>query len=241
MNPSAFNTIKYFLHKLVFEVPLKNRIQVLSFQKILEKNFPENKAFSFIQVGANDGVSHDFLSGFVEKRKARGMVIEPLPDLFEKLKSHYAYNKNVVTVNKAVHPVASSIKLYRLDPAKAHLYPSWAEGIASVFPDHHKRSGISTEAITSLEVKAARLMDIISENNFKLPIDLLQVDAEGFDYEILKLADLDLLQPVLVRFEIINLSKEDGKAAVNLLKNKGYHCLQDGYDIIALQLHKLRL
>ncbi|MGZ8544110.1 MAG: FkbM family methyltransferase [Flavisolibacter sp.] len=241
MNPKPGNTIKFYLHKLVFELPLRNRLQLLSFQKILEKNYPAGSNFSFIQVGANDGVSHDFLFDFIRKRQARGLVIEPLPDLFEKLLHHYSFNQEVIAVNKAVHPESSTINLYRLDPAQAHLYPEWASGIASVNKDHHTKSGIPSSAMISQQVTAARLMDIISENNFSLPVDLLQIDAEGFDFEILKLADLDILQPAIVRFEIINLSREDGKSAVQLLKNKGYHCLQDGYDIIALQLHKLQL
>lgn len=241
MNPDFSNTIKYLLHKIIFEIPLKNRIQLLSFEKILEKNFPEGSAFSFVQVGANDGVSHDFLYHFLKKRKARGMVIEPLPDLFDELQKNYAFNPDVITVNKAVHPVAGTIDLYRLDPAKAHLHPEWARGIASVDPGHHLKSGIPSGDMMRQQVSAGRLMDIISENNFKLPVDLLQIDAEGFDLEILRLADLDRIQPLMVRFEIINLSPGDGKAAVNLLKTKGFHCFQNGYDIIAVKLQKMRL
>ncbi len=241
MNPSLTNTIKFLLHKIIFEIPLKNRIQLLSFEKILEKNYTEGAAFSFVQVGANDGVSHDFLYGFLKKRKARGLVIEPLPDLFEELQKNYSYNPEVIAINKAVHPGASSIDLYRVDPGKAQLYANWVKGIASVDPAHHLKSGIPSGDIIRQQVNAAKLMDIISENNFMLPVDLLQIDAEGFDLEILKLADLDSMQPSMVRFEIINLSRDDGKTAVNLLKNKGYHCFQNGYDIIALQLQKLRL
>ena len=43
------------------------RKKTFSSQYILERNFPENKNFNFIQVGANDGISFDFLYDFVTK------------------------------------------------------------------------------------------------------------------------------------------------------------------------------
>lgn len=71
--------------------------------RILYLNFPEDSSFSFVQVGANDGISFDFLYSFVTKRKAAvGIAIEPVREYFEELKSNYSDCKMVRVVNKAV-------------------------------------------------------------------------------------------------------------------------------------------
>ena len=80
---------------------LKKRI--LSSQNILEKNFPEKTSFNFIQVGANDGISFDFLYDFVTKRNSQGVVIEPVKDYFNELVQNYKNFKSIVKINKAIH------------------------------------------------------------------------------------------------------------------------------------------
>lgn len=40
----------------------------------------------FIQLGASDGLKHDLLRPFVIGRKWKGVLVEPIPDSFEKLK-----------------------------------------------------------------------------------------------------------------------------------------------------------
>ena len=69
------------------------------------------------------------------------------------------------------------------------------------------------------------LMDIIKKSKFKT-IDLLQIDTEGFDYEVLKMFDFKIFSPILVQFEYVHLSKNDYKNSVNLLSNNGYKTIK---------------
>lgn len=81
---------------------LKNK--VFSSKRILEINFPKNESFDFIQVGANDGISFDFLFEFVTKRNSTGLVIEPVKDYFQELIENYKDYPKIIKINKAVHP-----------------------------------------------------------------------------------------------------------------------------------------
>lgn len=73
-------SIRYRLEKL---------IPKFSCKKILEKNFKENSSFSFIQVGANDGVSFDYLFEIVTNRNSKGIVIEPIKEYYDELVKNY--------------------------------------------------------------------------------------------------------------------------------------------------------
>jgi len=63
----------------------------------------------------------------------------------------------------------------------------------------------------------------------------LQVDTEGFDYEIIKSTFQAGLQPDIINFEIIHLSPEQKIECAHLLASKGYRYLTIGRDMIAVQ------
>ena len=45
-----------------------------------------SRRLKFVQIGAHDGISFDGLYGFVTQHQCSGIVVEPLPDLFERLR-----------------------------------------------------------------------------------------------------------------------------------------------------------
>ncbi|HEX8315149.1 MAG TPA: FkbM family methyltransferase [Flavisolibacter sp.] len=237
--PSLNNLVKMLLYKML--APVRDRWQPLLIEKILEKNFKKNSPFFFIQVGAHDGIQYDSLYDFVKGRDAKGVVIEPLPDLYRQLTANYAAFPGVIAVNKAVHPIEKRVMLYRVDPEQSARLPEWASGISSLFADHYKKSGIPASAVISEAVVADHLMNIVAEYYGYEQIDFLQIDVEGFDYEVLKQIDFRKLTPAIIKFEYINLAKADAKAAIHLLKKNGYWCFHQGMDIIASRLYKIKL
>ena len=65
-------------------------------------------------------------------------------------------------------------------------------------------------------------------------IDLLQIDTEGFDYEILKLFKFDRVLPKAIIFESENLSKADLSECTNWLSEKGYKFQTFGGDTLGV-------
>lgn len=63
--------------------------------------------------------------------------------------------------------------------------------------------------------------------------DLLQIDAEGFDFEVLKASDLATYRPTLINYEHEHLTAADRVASWDLFRNLGYKLFTHGGDTTA--------
>ncbi len=218
---------------------LKKRIS--SSQHILERNFEINSDFSFIQIGANDGISFDFLYDFVTKRNSSGIVVEPIEQYFKELVNNYSKFSNILPINKAVHPLRKQVVVYKINENEKNNYPDWVKGIASLDSNHHKKTNIKTEHIVEEIVTADTLMNIIDTNYQSNKVDYFQIDTEGFDYEILKMLNFNKLKPEIIKYESVNLSIDKKKNSELLLKQQGYYTFNESGDTIGVNLSKIKI
>lgn len=70
-------------------------------------------------------------------------------------------------------------------------------------------------------------------------IDLLQVDVEGFNYEILKMVGFEKIKPVVINYEYSKLSINDLTHSKPLLREKNYYLFTAGDDMIGVLLSKI--
>jgi FkbM family methyltransferase len=210
------------------------RIEKISrFSVLLDRLYWNTPGFKFIQVGANDGISFDGLYHFVTSHCCSGLVIEPLPDVFETLRLNYLHHPRIVPVNVALHSDRATATLYRIAPDKiGSLDKPWTAGIASFSPDHARKLGFPPEFIVEEQVPCAPLMDILVRYG-ALDAQLLQVDTEGYDAEIIKMIDFSRFRPALIKYERINLSAAVQAETQDRLIRAGYQMTQDGADTIA--------
>ena len=201
-------------------------------------NLAKQKRLLFLQVGANDGVKFDGLYSFVRANNCSGVVVEPIRYYFEKLVENYSFTKDVKPVNFAICPDAELVDIYYVDPSKLDCLEEWSAGIGSLDPNHHKKSGTSSEYMISDKVPCVHLMHLIEKESLT-DLDLLQIDVEGFDYEVLKMLDFNSCKPKIVKFEHNNLKKSVRKKAYKLLKDNGYQLHREKGDSIAI-LNALR-
>ena len=75
--------------------------------------------------------------------------------------------------------------------------------------------------IEEASVESVTVKELLNRNQIK-QIDLLQIDAEGYDWIILQQFDFNLLRPRIVLFERKHLNKKDQDAARSLMQNAGY-------------------
>ncbi|MCF6308042.1 MAG: FkbM family methyltransferase [Flavobacteriaceae bacterium] len=241
--------IKWYNILCLFFLKLINRIgrgyylrkRLLNCESILQKNFKEQSKFSFIQVGANDGVSFDFLYDFVISRDSSGIVIEPIREYFDDLVLNYKKFPKIIKINKAVHKNKTSITFYKIDPTKANKYPEWVKGLASLDKNHHLKTGIDTNDICNEEVQADNLMEIINNYYKNKKIDFFQIDTEGYDFEVLKMVNFDKLRPKIIKYENVNLKNKEAKELQLLLKDEKYFLFEEKGDTIAVDLKRIRL
>lgn len=225
-------TLRDFLNKLLAIKGYKIQ-KIDRFKELLDCEYKNTDNFCFIQIGANDGVKFDDLFTFVVKRKVRGLVIEPLKHYFTKLNSVYSAFPAITAINCAVHSSEKYVKLYHVDPKIIGTLPEWSQGIGSIDPEHHKKSGISTDHIITEEVEAKHLMSIIGENKLT-HVNLLQIDAEGYDGEVIKMIDFQRIKPSIIKYEHRNLIEADKEGVEALLKTNGYQLLHIKADTIAV-------
>lgn len=210
------------------------RIERISrFQRELDalSHSPSHR-FKFVQIGANDGVRFDGLYGYVTNHPCSGIVVEPLPDMFERLRTNYADYPLIVPVNKAVHATARSLSLFRVVPSAMHRYEGWASGIASFDSNHLLGLGIAPADIVAQPVDCLPLMELLEQTQM-LDADLLQTDTEGYDSAVLDMIDFARFKPRLIKFEHKSMSAAERKAHAERLRQYGYRTVAEGTDTIA--------
>lgn len=210
---------------------LRLDVKRISFSdSLIIKRRLQSDDFTFVQIGANDGISFDSLYSIVTRYKCRGLVVEPLADMFERLKYNYREYPLVTPVRAAVHPTLKRLVLHRPDPAKLAHLPAYAGGIASVDPKWHEKSGVPKEAIVEEEVSATTLMDLLAQHDL-LRLDLLQIDVEGFDAEVVKMIDFTRVRPGILKYESFDASAD--AALERMLRSQGYNLRRSGQDVTA--------
>lgn len=213
----------------LFDVKLV-RMAVDRSEDVLSKFAEENESVKFLQIGANDGVSHDCLYGVVLKYNWAGVAVEPLSEFFKKLQLNYSFYEKVEPLRYAIHPTEQKMTMFKLNPLKYGDYGGWASGVASFNKKHLIAHSILEEDVVEEEVPCINLMDLIFKNNLE-DMDYLQIDAEGFDVQILKMVDFKVVSPKLIRFEYVNLTKSELSEVRDMLK--GYSLKWDGSDVYA--------
>lgn len=189
--------------------------------------------FFFIQVGAHDGVRFDGLYQRITMVNLHGIVIEPLPRYFARLRMNYEDYPGVIALNVALHPTLKRVTIHHVaDGALAQL-PPWAGGIASVLPEHHHLSYTIAEHMTQTTVEAMTFEEILSRYRVS-KVDLLQIDTEGFDDELLKIFPFRRIRPLLIKYEHACLPPDALASSRRLLSEKGYDLYEEGQNTIGV-------
>ncbi len=214
--------------------PDKKQIKI-NIEYFLARAVLDNKDFFFVQIGANDGRRADDSYDFIIRHHLKGIVVEPLKDMFERLSENYASEPQIIKINKAIHQTAKSMPLYRIKN-DANV-PDWCHGIAS-FDKSHLMDGARKvpdieKYIIEESVECISLDELFSQTGVE-QVSFLQIDTEGYDYEIIKMIDFNKLKPEIIRYECSVFSKQDNQSCIDLLAQQGYRFFDEGNDIIAL-------
>lgn len=193
----------------------------------------------FIQIGSNDADHGDPLRPYVESRGWQGILVEPVPYVFERLQSRCGHNPRLQLVNAAIAPQNGQLPFYYVAKSDDPSLPDWYDEIGSfaletvLDPYHVEQIPDLAERIVRAEVTCTTFDRLCSEH--RLPrIDLIHIDAEGADDMVLKQIDLERLRPVLVLYESKHLNAERRDAAHGHLRTHGYEVLEVGADSIGV-------
>jgi FkbM family methyltransferase len=188
----------------------------------------------YLQIGAFDGISGDPIYPLIERHSLRGIVVEPQKDAFERLKSNYAHFHGFHFVNAAIADHDGWSTLYRIKPEAQG--PEWLHQIASfdrsVLMKHAQMVPGLESIIQTEEVQCLTFSTLFKQLGLER-IDMLQIDAEGFDAKLLDWFEIGVRKPPIVRFEHKHLSTEDHEHAIAALVENGYGITAVGTDTLA--------
>ena len=205
---------------------------------------------NIVVVGANDGRVNDPIYEFAMdmSSKTNMLLIEPNKFLLPHLQKSYSSHPSHQIANCAIGH-ESMLTLYavksnwfdRFQPAYAKGWPIYraATGITSANKEHVEKAllfeGINPDdAIESLNVPCQQLSPLLAALNWPSAIDVLQIDAEGYDDSVIHAANIQSTRPKLIYFENRNIPEERINALVNYLSSQHYQTHKIDGDSLAV-------
>jgi hypothetical protein len=85
-----------------------------TFTGIVSSLSRRTRNFFFIQIGAYDGRKDDPIYELVQRNRWSGILVEPQPDIFERLKQNYASFSGLAFEQAAIVEEGTSFSLYKL-------------------------------------------------------------------------------------------------------------------------------
>ena len=162
----------------------------------------QNKSLSFIQIGAYDGKSNDPIFRYVTQYEWRGVLVEAQKYAFDLLVKNYSGFNNLCFENLAIGKSNLQFAFYKIKDYIPGL-PEWSKRVASFYPDIIAKNSLlpkDENIVEQITVECISFETLVEKYNIK-NLDLLQVDAEGFDYEIIKMIDFNKIKPSIIHFD----------------------------------------
>lgn len=192
-------------------------------RRVLGECQQTGRPFRFVQIGANDGDAIDPLRMLIEKYALTGVLVEPLPTVFEALKKNYAGQPQVSFENAAIGDKNGTLPFYFLEggPKEASLFSSFnPDAVRGARNESYQEA-----SVRSVQVPVLTPASLLAKHGID-DLSLLVVDTEGWDYKILQAVDFSKTRPRIIEFEHNHLSPSEQEACYNMLIRHGYRLLR---------------
>jgi FkbM family methyltransferase len=199
------------------------------------------ETITILQIGACDGINNDPIHHHVVKGHTRAILVEPNPFAFARLQKTYAGLSNITFIQSAIGEKDGEAHLYRVKKTdKTDSEVDLTLQIASFYRKHLEQTqGKSPDQIERITVPCRSLSSLVVELGLT-KIDLLQIDTEGFDASVVRMALKMPVRPACIHFEHAHLRTADRKPLFDLLKAHGYLLAYGAWNILALQMPLLK-
>tara|TARA_B100001057_G_scaffold289203_1_gene289294 strand:- start:1216 stop:1956 length:741 start_codon:yes stop_codon:yes gene_type:complete len=209
------------------------QFNAINTREVLSNLYKNNLINKLVQIGANDGVRFDVLRSFLIEFNTKALLVEPIPEYFEKLKNNYNGKKNIVFENSAISKNNEYKIMYKVDEKFYEFYSEHIYGLSSFKKSHLIKHGVRNNHIIASKINTINIEDLLNKHNF-LDLDLLYVDAEGYDGEIiLEFMKKINTKPIII-FEYIHTDHIIFEEVIKLLDQKNYKIIKCNENIIAM-------
>ena len=232
-----------FGYKLLTKNYIKNKNYLLKFSSLnLEKiisNLVEKKIInSLIQIGANDGISHDHLHKIIKKFKLESLLLEPIKKYFLDLQNNYSSYDNIRFENSALSTNNEILFLYKVDPEYFKKYGTVSCGISSFYKEHLLKHGIKKKHIIQEKVNQISFDELLKKYSISR-FDLLLIDTEGYDCRIVNEFFLKVkkIRPIII-FEWSHIRYNELESTLDEIIKNNYSFFPLGDDIFCFPTEK---
>ena len=232
-----------FGYKLLPKNYIKNKNYLSKFSSLnLEKiisNLVEKKIInSLIQIGANDGMSHDHLHNVIKQFRLESLLLEPIKKYFLDLQNNYSNYDNVRFENSALSINNEILFLYKVNPEYFNKYGTLSRGISSFYKEHLLKHGIKEKHIIQEKVNQISFDELLRKHNIN-SFDLLLIDTEGYDCRIVNdfFLKVKKIRPIII-FEWSHIKYSELEGVLNLIINNNYSFFPVGDDIFCFPVEK---
>ena len=232
-----------FGYKLLPKYYVKNKdylsnLSCLSIKKIL-LNLVEKKIInSLIQIGANDGISHDHVYNIIKKFKLESLLLEPIKKYYEDLQNNYSNYENVRFENSALSINNEILFLYKVNPEYFNKYGTLSSGISSFYKEHLIKHGIKKKHIIQEKVNQISFDELLKKHNIS-SFDLLLIDTEGYDCHIVNdfFQKIKKIRPIII-FEWSHIKNIEFENTLNTIIDNNYSFFPIENDIFCFPIEK---
>jgi len=121
------------------------------------------------------------------------------------------------------------MSLYTVDGVAPDYY---MHGMTSFNKDHLINNLPKGVPIKEVEVPTLSVATLLSKHSIK-KIDLLQIDTEGYDFELIKMFCLDAVKPTIINFEHVAMPRQQRWECSRFLAAHGYDLASSKMDTVA--------
>lgn len=190
----------------------------------------------FLQIGANDGEYCDICGPLARQYGWSGVAVEPVPEMFERLLATYDAYPDITPVNAAIGSEDGKAVFYKVDHPNIGMQQLGSfrkDVILKHAKDFKNEFGLDLEeAIVEIDVDVISINTLLKEKSLT-DLGCMFMDAEGYDWEIIKSIDFDLARPDFIYFETIHVNEQ--KDQINkFFADSEYTLYQFQYEAIAI-------
>lgn len=194
---------------------------------------------TFLQVGAHDGQSGDLLHPFIVNSNWRGILVEPVPYLYDRLTANYAsFGDRLVFENAAVNETSGFKTFYSVVQSGRQDVVEWHTQLGSfdrrtILRHRRKIPGLE-RLIRPISVRTETVRGLLEKHGLT-SVDVLAIDTEGYDAVIVRNALSGGIRPRMIIFEHKHLGILQYKTLVKDLRALGYQVFQERANAFAIR------
>ena len=148
-------------------------------------------------------------------------MVEPIKENYKDLKLNYKDQNNIFFENSAISVNNEINFLFKVDEQKFKFYDEHIKGISSFDKSHLLKHGVSNSHIKKENVKSISFKKLIEKYSV-IYLDLLMVDAEGYDGDIIiDFLSNSSLRPLII-FEYLHIKNKKLEKLINILISKNF-------------------